>query len=85
MILSANVLDLSETPYRRLEQQPLSLAFAGFVPGDLSLVTRAMIPTETHNSSQVCQLFQVGSSTTRYDGCIRYDTIRYNRILPMIY
>lgn len=58
MILSANVLDLSETPYRRLEQHPLSLAFAGTVPGDLSLVTRAMIPTETHNSSQVCQLFQ---------------------------
>lgn len=59
MILSAHALDLSKTPYGRFQQQPLSLAFQDTVPLGLSLVTRASVPEETHNTSQVCQLFQV--------------------------
>lgn len=69
--LSTNNVDLRNTPYGGLQQQPLSLALAGTVPVGLSLITRAQIPKETHNDSQIYQLLQVCYTTSKlaFESC----------------
>lgn len=58
IVLSANTLDLTKTPYVGFNKVPLHLAFAGAVPRDLGLVTSNSIPAASHNKSQVVKLFQ---------------------------
>lgn len=58
IVLSAQALDLSKSPYEIFKEAPLAHAFADTVPDGLSLVTSGAIPVQTHKDNQVCQLFQ---------------------------
>lgn len=59
IVLSAQALDLSKSPYEIFKEAPLAHAFADTVPDGLSLVTSGAVPVKTHKDNQVCQVEQL--------------------------